>query len=152
MLLGHSGSSLDPNMHLPSAKYLQCVGSCLGVVAVHVCCAMGAPKKSVVGGSRHRRRVAGVHVPVRTVWPWRWMVTVVASKNAVQSLSQSCPMEIRDPDVRVGKMCAVQASSGRKGIWRLAVWLDVMVLPSGSMMTRLGLAMILLEYGALMVR
>ena len=96
--------------------------------------------------------MAGDRVPVRTVCPWRWMVTVVVSKMAVQSLSQSCPMEMRDPDVRVGKMCAVQASSGRKGMWRLAVWLDVMVLPSGSMMTRLGLAMVLLVYGVLMVR
>ena len=42
------------------------------------------------------------------------MLTVVASKKAVQSLLQSCLMEIRDPDVRVRKMCAVQASSGRK--------------------------------------
>ena len=33
-------------------------------------------------------------------------------------------MEMRDPDVRVGKMCAVHASSGRKGMWRLAVWLE----------------------------
>ena len=44
-------------------------------------------------------------------------------------------MEISDPDVRVREMCAVQASSGRKGIWRLAVWLDVMVLPSASVTT-----------------
>ena len=101
----------------------------------------------MVGRSRHHGRVAGNHVPVRTVWPWSWMVTVVASKKAVQSLSQSCPMELRDPDVRVGKMCAVQASSGRKGMWRLAVWLDVMVLPSGSMMTRLGLTMVMFVYG-----
>ena len=49
-------------------------------------------------------------------------------------------------------MCAVQASSGRKGILRLVVWLDVMVLLSGSMMTRLGLVMVLLVYGALTVR
>ena len=76
-------------------------------------------------------------MPVR-----RLMVTVVASKKAVQSLSQSCPMEISDPDVRVRKMCAVQAFSRRKGIWRLAVWLDMMVLPSGSMTTRLGLVMV----------
>ena len=61
-------------------------------------------------------------------------------------------MEMRDSDVRVGKMCAVHASSGRKGLWRLVVWLDVMVLPSGSMTTRLGLAMVLFVYGALMVR
>ena len=100
--------------------------------ALFVCWAMGAPKKSVVGRSRHHRRVAGDRVPVRTVFPWRWMVTVVASKKAVQSLSQSCPMEVGDPDVRVGKMCAVHASSGRKGMWRLAVWLDVMVPPSGA--------------------
>ena len=96
--------------------------------------------------------MAGDRVLVRTVCPWRLMVTVVASNMVVQSLSQSCLMEMRDPDVRVGKMCAVHASSGRKGMWRLAVWLDVMVLPSGSMTMRLGLAMVLLVYGALMVR
>ena len=104
-----------------ASSFCKVLGSCIGVVALLVCCVMGTPKRSVVGRLRHHRFVAGDRVPVRTVWPWRWMVTVVASKKAVQSLSQSCPMEMSEPDVRVRKMCAVQASSGRKGILRLAV-------------------------------
>ena len=75
-------------MHLPCTKYLNCDGSCLGMDAVLVCWAMGAPKKSVVGRSRHHSRVAGDRVLVRTVCLWRLMVTVVASKTAVQLLSE----------------------------------------------------------------
>ena len=60
-----------------------------GKVLGRFCSACGKLQKSVVGRLRHHRHVAGDHVPVRMVWPWRWMVTVVSSKKAVQSMSQS---------------------------------------------------------------
>jgi hypothetical protein len=61
-------------------------------------------------------------------------------------------MEMREPDARVGKMWASQACGGSIGIFRRAVWVDVMVLPSGSKTEMLGLAGRMLRLGAWMVR
>ena len=93
-----------PNMHCPSAKYLHGMGGFLGIVLVHAFDVMGALKKSVVGRSRHQRRhVVGHQVPVRMDCPCLMMVTVVASKAAVQSLSRNCPMEMSEPHVSLAK-------------------------------------------------
>ena len=41
-------------------------------------------------------------------------------------------MEIKEPDLRPGKMCAIRAPSGSfGGRRRSAVWLEVMLDPSG---------------------
>lgn len=49
-------------------------------------------------------------------------------------------MDMREPEVRRGKMCAWQAMVGRLGRWMLAVWLEIMLLPSGSVTEMPGLA------------
>lgn len=82
----------------------------------------------------------------------RWMETVELEKVAVHPWSQRTPMEMREPEARVGKMCAWRAESGRPGMVSSAVWVDVMVLPSGSRTVMPGEAAMRLECGASMVR
>jgi hypothetical protein len=85
-----------------------------------------------IGGKlRVQRCVVGVRYPVRATWPLCLMVTVVAVKCAVQPWSQSWLMETRELEAKLGKMWAWQALGGRKGKQRSAVWVDVMVFPSG---------------------
>ena len=61
-------------------------------------------------------------------------------------------MEISEPEMSDGKMCASHASDGSDGMCKLAVWLDLMRLPSGSMTEMPGSATRLLVKGALIVR
>ena len=103
------------------------------------------------GRSRLHRRVLGERVPVRTTWSSLVMRTSVAVKVAMHPWSHSWPMEIREPDVRSGKMCAWQAESGRRGMFKVAMWVEVMRLPSGSKTEMLGLAGLFWEKGAVLV-
>ena len=53
----------------------------------------------------------------------------------------SWPMDKRDPDARVGKICTHVASGGSCDILRLVVWVEVMVSLLGSntsILVRLG--------------
>jgi hypothetical protein len=102
---------------------------------------MGVESDAVVGSAleeeggrcRHHRPVLGDLVPVRMVVSLFWMVTVVAVKIAWQPWSQRRPIEIREPEEREGKICARQAAVGSNGISMSAVWLEWMLLPSGSL-------------------
>jgi hypothetical protein len=81
-------------------------------------------KDCVVGGNGvrvHNPPVAVDSVPVRTPVSWRVMVTVLLVKSAVQPWAQSCAMDRRELDVRLGGKCDWQADRGRKGICRLPV-------------------------------
>ena len=51
---------------------------------------------------------------------------------AVHPASHSCPIDISDPAVSSGKMCAIRADVGRDGILISAVWVEYMVDPLGS--------------------
>ena len=53
-------------------------------------------------------------------------------KYAVHPWSHSWPINKRDPDAKVGKMCALVADAGSSGISRFAVWVEVMVFLFGS--------------------
>ena len=78
------------------------------------------------------QRPLGALLPVARMVLAERIVTVVRSNSAVQPASQSWPMERSEPEVRSGNRWARRAASGRLGIWRRPVWVDVMVLPSGS--------------------
>ena len=43
---------------------------------------------------------------------------------ALQPLSHSCPIDTSDPEARLGKTCAIRASSGKIGKFRSAVCVD----------------------------
>ena len=62
-----------------------------------------------------------------------WMLTLFLVNVAVHPASHNWPMEISDPAPwsSAGKMWAAVASGGSVGYGRLAVWVDVMVAPSG---------------------
>ena len=51
---------------------------------------------------------------------------------AVQSSSQSWPVERREPDARLGKMCVVFAFSLSPGMWSCPVWVARMVALLGK--------------------
>ena len=104
------------------------------------------------GSSRLQSRVAGQRVPCITMLSAFVMMTEEAVKVAVHPWSQSRPIEIRDPVVSFGKMWASQAASGRKGMSKMATWLDLMEVPSGSRTEMLGSAGRILVYGAVLVR
>ena len=59
---------------------------------------------------------------------------------AVHSLSQSLPIEIREPDAQLGKMCASRTSGGSCGIFSWDVCADCRVEASGSRTEMLELA------------
>ena len=61
-------------------------------------------------------------------------------------------MEIREPEVSVGKTWAVHAAGGSMGRLRREAWVEVMVLPSGRTMEMLGEARRRLWQGAWIVR
>ena len=94
---------------------------------------------------RLQRWVEAERVPVR-------MATLELEKVAVQPWSQRTQTEMREPEARVGKMCAWRAERGRPGMASSAVWVEVMVLPSGSRTVMPGVAAMRLEWGASMVR
>ena len=48
-------------------------------------------------------------------------------KVAWQPASQSCPIDSREPEARVGKMWTCRACGGRPGTSRRPVWVDCMV-------------------------
>jgi hypothetical protein len=80
-------------------------------------------------------------------WPWMmttslWrIVTVAAVKRDVQPWCvQSRPTEIKEPEERLGKMWASHAAGGRDGRLSWAVWVEVIVSPSGSRTSMPGLA------------
>jgi hypothetical protein len=79
-------------------------------------------------------------------------MTASAVKVAVQPWSQKMPIEMSKPEERVGKMWAQQAYVGSGGMWRSAVWVEWMVLPSGSNTEMPGLAGCWWMLGAWMVR
>ena len=92
----------------------------------------------VVGSTIHKP-VALVRVPVRMMAPWRTTIKFVASKCAVHPSSHSVPTEMRAAPGKSGKMWAFFARWGTPGgRMRSQVWVDVAMLPSGSL-TEMGL-------------
>ena len=100
---------------------------------------------------RCQRPVGPVLEPVRMVALSRVMLTASAVNVAMQPWSHSVPMEIREPEARVGKMCAWQADGGRWGMLSRAVCVESMVLPSGRTTAMLGVAGRWWKLGACMV-
>lgn len=80
----------------------------------------------------------GCLVPVRTV-VLSLLVTVqsVFVKVAVQSWSQSCPIEINALYLSSGKMCVVVAVLGRRGMLSFPSCVEVTMFPFG-ICTRMG--------------
>jgi len=117
------------------------------------CSSVTVVSGSELGKSSCQRRepVSGERVPDMMGGPVRVMASCVVSKTstlvelkmAVQPWSQSWPMEISEPEARAGKMCAEPAWRGSEGIGRVAVWLEVMEPPVGTMTEMPGLAMVL---------
>ena len=78
----------------------------------------------------------------------------LASKIAVQLLSQSCPREMREPDpcASSSNMWAVQASGGSPGIEMSPSCVDVMYLPLATR-TRMGFVVgLILRHSAVVIR
>ena len=76
--------------------------------------------------------VWGVRVPCRIVSPINWISHVPVVNFASQPASQSLLMETKDVGPREGKRWASVAVAGRLGKLRFAVWVDLIVVPSGS--------------------
>jgi hypothetical protein len=73
-------------------------------------------------------------LPVSIVFPWWLIVTLFASKCATHPWSHSWPTERRELFLRAGNMWGMVAPIGIYGfIGRMAVWVLVMVLPSGRL-------------------
>jgi hypothetical protein len=70
----------------------------------------------VTGESRVHNRVQRERPPRRTTVPLSSMLTASDVNVAVQSWSQSWPMEMRDPFERPGKIWAVRAAGGSEGM------------------------------------
>ena len=91
-----------------------------------------------VGSTIHRPE-AVVRVPVNILVPSRTTTKFAASKCAVHPSSHSVPTEIRAAPGKSGKMWAFFARWGTPGgRMRSQVWVDVAMLPSGSL-TEMGL-------------
>ena len=88
--------------------------------------------------------VTGERVP--DSWTRQKSLTVEAVKTAVIPWSQSKPMEISEPS-QPGKMSMRRAVSGSWGRLSNALWVDVVVLPSGSI-TRIDLSESLMSVSA----
>ena len=67
------------------------------------------------GTLRCQNFVPGERLPCRTIFVSRDTVTWVLSKMAVQPWSHSCPIEVRDSEVRLSKMWASHAARSSKG-------------------------------------
>jgi hypothetical protein len=141
---------LIPNMQRPSAWYRHEAES--ATAWADSTTELAAPLVGTAERSMFQSRVVGDRRPASTVLPQRLMATASAVNSAVQSWSQSCPIEIKDPEASAGKMCASHAVPGREGMIKLAVWLEVMKLPSGSMTEIPGSATRLFVYGAVIER
>jgi hypothetical protein len=72
-------------------------------------------------------------VPVRMSWPWWVMITPSWWKVAWQPASQSKPMETREWELSSGKRSTLVAVGGSPAMGRWAVWVEVMMLPSGRL-------------------
>ena len=68
----------------------------------------------MVGVSSHSLDV-GLRRPVMTGFPWRVMIADLLVKVAVQPLSQSCPIDMREPEAREGKTWTSFAAGGKFG-------------------------------------
>ena len=81
--------------------------------------AVGTAAAGTAGGMAgiltHHRPQDGSLCSVRSTRPWCMTRTVVLRKMKVKILSVRVPMDIRDLDVRDGKMCAHLDESSRLG-------------------------------------
>ena len=122
--------------------------TCWAVVAVRcaaLACWLVFTAESAVASvgvcsGRCHNPVGGDLVPVRTgSWFLSVMATLVAVNVAVRPASQSCPMEMRDPDPASSSlnMWASRADGGRLGMSKVASWVEVIVSPLGRL-TRMG--------------
>ena len=74
-------------------------------------------------------------------------------KVAVHPASQSCPIDKREVSPSAGNRCTVHAETGSWGMLSSAMWLDDMVVPSGSCTTSgVALGRTLIRPVALIVR
>ena len=78
------------------------------------------------------------NVVIGYLWPcmtiflvfWSYIVTLFASKTAIQLLSQRVPMDMSG-FYRPGKMCVSRALSVRLCFGSNAMWVNVMISPFG---------------------
>ena len=72
--------------------------------------------------------------PTRTTHPFLETVQLSASYETVYPASQNLRVAMRDECERPGTICAAVTVAGSHGIFRLHVWVDCKVAPSGSVM------------------
>ena len=90
------------------------------VVGMEATCVSGV----VAGMSMLHRPQEGYLCPVRETRNWCMTSTVMIINMKVQPLSMRAPIEISDPYVRDGKMCARRAATGRMGRRRIPSSVD----------------------------
>ena len=127
-------------------------GSVVVAAAVGVEKRGGKPGGGLMGMCQ--RPVRWVRKPSMMRVPLWKMLTELASKMAVQLLSQSWPREIREPEPcsNSSNMWAVQASGGRPGIEMSPSCVDVMYFPLATR-TRMGFVVgLILRHSAVVIR
>ena len=75
----------------------------------------------------------GFLYPFNIVFPFNVILTVSLSKIALQPASHNCPIEMREADVKFGKILASRADSGNSGIGRKTLCVFFIILPAGSL-------------------
>ena len=75
----------------------------------------------------------GFLYPFNMVFPFNVMLTVSLSKIALHPASHNCPMEMREDEVKCGKIRASLADSGSSGIGRKTSCVFFIILPAGSL-------------------
>ena len=99
--------------------------SAAGAVAVAV---------AMAGMTMHHRPQEGSLRPVMATRPCFITRKVVLRKVMVQSLSMRVPTDIRDPDIRYGRMCDRRVYIGRLVRGVISSWVDFNEVPSGRRM------------------
>lgn len=107
------------------------------VVLGEIAFAGGGVMVFVPGGVFHRLLVMALHAPTMTTCPFLHVLTLHLVKRATQSSSQSWPMDVSDPDLRLSKtwpaFAVVERSvdNGKMALlvvlmfpWFLATWTE----------------------------
>ena len=75
----------------------------------------------------------GFRYPFNIIFPFNVILTISFSKIALHPASHSCAMEMREDDVKWGKMRASLSDSGSSGIGRKASCVFCIILPAGNL-------------------
>ena len=75
----------------------------------------------------------GFLYPFNIVFPFSIMLTISFSKIALHPASHNCAIEMREDEVKCGKIRASLADSGSSGIGRKISCVFFIILPAGSL-------------------